>query len=212
MTEISERLAALSPAKRALLEKRLLRRSGRDGAGEDGAPDVIGPRPTDEGPPPLSFAQQRLWFLDQMGITGHAYNMPVHLRLSGPLDEGALRASLDGIVRRHAVLRTVFVERDGEPVQIVDDAGALTLPVVDLRDRSADAREAEVRRLAREEARHLFELSREWPLRARLLRLADEEHVLLVTLHHIAGDGWSMDVFVRELGARYDAAARARLG
>ena len=175
MTEISERLAALSPAKRALLEKRLLRRSGRDGGGEEGAPDLIVPRRIDEGPAPLSFAQQRLWFLDQMAFTATPTTCrpPATVRPArrrGPCG----RAGTDR--PPPPVLRRCSSSADGEPVQIVHVRGR-SLPVVDLRD--GERRRARPRSALAARRRATLDLSREWPLRARLLRLAGQEHVLL---------------------------------
>ena len=146
---------------------------------------------------PLSFAQQRLWFLDQLG-TGSAYNMPVALKLSGALNIAALQQALQSIVERHEALRTTFTTVAGQAEQVIVSHVTVELPVV--------AVEAEmVPTLAQEEALTPFDLSRDLMLRVQLLQLAAEEHVLLVTFHHIASDGWSMGVFLRELTALYQA-------
>ncbi|MEA2692844.1 MAG: hypothetical protein QOJ16_2231, partial [Acidobacteriota bacterium] len=158
-----------------------------------------------EGRFPLSFGQQRLWFLDQLEPGSPAYNIPVAVRLSGDLDEGALLRALDELVRRHAVLRTTFEMVDQEPVQRVTVSLALEVPTVDLSGLPALEREAETGRLAGTEARRPFDLARGPLLRATLLRLGSAEQVGLFTLHHIVGDGWSMEVLVREVAALYGA-------
>ncbi|HEX8351419.1 MAG TPA: amino acid adenylation domain-containing protein, partial [Pyrinomonadaceae bacterium] len=157
---------------------------------------------------PLSFAQQRLWFLDQLEPGASAYNVPLAVRLTGQLDAGALARSLSEIVSRHESLRTTFdVAADGQPVQVIADARVTEVPLEDLRGLPEAVREDEARRLARAEAERPFDLTRGPLLRARLLRLSDEEHVLLVTMHHIVSDGWSMGVLVREVAALYGAYA-----
>ncbi|HEX6864791.1 MAG TPA: condensation domain-containing protein, partial [Thermoanaerobaculia bacterium] len=150
---------------------------------------------------PLSFAQRRLWFLDRLEPGSAAYNLPGAVRLAGPLDVPALAAAFAGVIRRHEALRTVFPVVDGEPVQLVGPA-EVELPLVDLRGRFDEAE-----RLAQEEARTPFDLARGPVCRAKLLRLDDEEHLLLVTLHHIAADGWSLGIFLRELAALYQGEA-----
>jgi amino acid adenylation domain-containing protein len=162
------------------------------------------------GPLPLSFAQQRLWFLNQLEPTSAAYNIPFALRLTGPLNSGALRRSLDEIVRRHEALRTTFAESDGRPVQVIPPHRPLELREVDLSRLPASERDAELQRHLQHEAQAPFELSRGLMLRASLLRLAPEEHVALVTVHHIASDGWSIGVLVRELAALYEAFCAGR--
>ncbi|MBB4639458.1 amino acid adenylation domain-containing protein, partial [Longimicrobium terrae] len=157
---------------------------------------------------PPSFAQQRLWFLEQMGDLGGTYHIPIALRLRGGLDRGALVRALDGIVARHEALRTVFPAVQGEPVQHVIPVaeGAFRLVEHDL-SAFADAEDA-LRRLMRDEAAAPFDLARGPLIRGRLVRMADDDHVLLVTMHHIVSDGWSMGILVRELGALYAAFAR----
>ncbi|MCY1078721.1 non-ribosomal peptide synthetase [Archangium lansingense] len=157
---------------------------------------------------PLSFAQQRLWFLDQLEPGSSAYNMPAALRLSGSLHVSSLQRSLSELLRRHESLRTSFRDTDGQPTQLISPAEAFSLPVVDL---SAHAsQEAETRRLAEQDARAPFDLSRGPMLRATLVRLSDSEHVLLLNMHHIASDGWSMGVLVREVAALYEAFCAGR--
>ncbi|HEV2147714.1 MAG TPA: non-ribosomal peptide synthase/polyketide synthase [Longimicrobiaceae bacterium] len=162
----------------------------------------------DGSPLPLSFAQQRLWVVDQLEPGSAAYNMPYALRLRGRLQLGALRASLDALARRHETLRTVFAEKDGEPVQVIHDPASVALPVLDLGDLPQARREAEAQRLAAAEALRPFDLSRGPLLRSTLLRLGSEEHVVLFTLHHVVSDGWSMDVLVREVSLLYGAFSR----
>ncbi|HYR06896.1 MAG TPA: amino acid adenylation domain-containing protein, partial [Longimicrobium sp.] len=157
---------------------------------------------------PLSFAQQRLWFLEQLGGTGAAYHVPMNLRLRGELDRGALVRSLDRIVARHEVLRTTFPTVDGEPVQRiapVEESG-FRLVEHDLRA-SADAAD-ELRRLMADEASAPFGLAHGPLIRGRLVRMAADDHVLLLTMHHIVSDGWSMGVLFRELAALYAAFVR----
>ncbi|HEV2844207.1 MAG TPA: condensation domain-containing protein, partial [Thermoanaerobaculia bacterium] len=158
---------------------------------------------------PLSFGQQRLWFLDQLERGTAAYNIPSAVRLRGTLDSRGLAGSLAAVVERHEALRTVFLlpEGEDEPVQRILPAGPVPLPLVDLGSLPPGAREAEVRRLAAAEARRPFSLSRGPLLRAGLIRLSGEEHILLLTLHHVVSDGWSMGILVREVSALYAALA-----
>ncbi|MBJ6766216.1 AMP-binding protein, partial [Myxococcaceae bacterium JPH2] len=154
---------------------------------------------------PLSFAQQRLWFLDQLQPGQAAYNVPVALRLSGPLDVEALRATFTRLVERHEVLRTTFVVRDGQPWQHIHPApGSWPLPVEDIRALP----ESHLRDRIAEESHHPFDLSTGPLLRTRLLRVAESEHVLLLCMHHIVSDGWSMGVLVTEVAAHYEALTR----
>ncbi|HLL46214.1 MAG TPA: condensation domain-containing protein, partial [Longimicrobiaceae bacterium] len=164
----------------------------------------IGPAPR-EGRLPLSFAQERLWFLDRLEPGSAVYNIPVAWRLEGALDQAALERSLSEIVRRHEALRTVFAEVDGSPVQVIAPFGGFALPVEDLSGLRGADREAAVRRRAGEEAARPFDLSAGPLFRAALLRLGEEDHVLLLSVHHIVSDGWSMGVLYRELSALYEA-------
>ncbi|MCY1020604.1 non-ribosomal peptide synthase/polyketide synthase [Pyxidicoccus sp. MSG2] len=157
------------------------------------------------GPPPLSFAQQRLWFLDQLTPGTATYNMPAAMRLQGPLDASALQRSFDELVRRHEPLRTTFRSEGSQAVQVIAPAAPRPLAVVDLTELPEAQREAEALRLAREEARTAFELSTGPLLRTTLLRLSGAEHVLLLNMHHSVSDGWSLGVLVRELAALYEA-------
>jgi amino acid adenylation domain-containing protein len=173
----------------------------------DGAPPAPPLLPAQlDGPAPLSFAQERLWFLDQLDPGSAAYHMPGAFRLRGALDVPALRASLGEIVHRHAALRTIFAAPEGQaPVQVQAERTDLAFPLADLAGLSAAAREEEGRRLAGEEAVRPFDLGRGPLFRAGLVRLGPDEHLALVTMHHIVSDGWSMGVLVAELGALYPA-------
>ncbi|MFO0758291.1 MAG: non-ribosomal peptide synthase/polyketide synthase [Byssovorax sp.] len=153
----------------------------------------------------LSFAQERLWFLDQLDPGSAAYNVPFGIRLGGLLDERALARALTELCRRHEVLRTSFASADGKPVQIIHDAVEIPLPAIDLGDLPAEEREERARAEARAEAQRPFRLTEAPLLRARLLRLGPEEHVLLVTMHHIVSDGWTRGILNREVGALYAA-------
>ncbi len=154
---------------------------------------------------PLSFAQQRLWFLDQFEPGSCAYNMPFAIRLKGELKAAALEQSLREIIQRHEVLRTAFVTHNDEPIQIITPMTSFVLPVEDLTAVAEEQREAEARKRAQAEALCPFDLATGPLMRARLVKLDADEHVLLLTLHHIASDGWSMGVLFRELSALYKA-------
>ncbi|HEV2146721.1 MAG TPA: amino acid adenylation domain-containing protein, partial [Longimicrobiaceae bacterium] len=158
-----------------------------------------------DGPLPLSFGQQRLWFIDRLQPGGSVYNLSSALRLRGPLDVAALEGALGEIVRRHEPLRTVFDAPGGEAVQVVVPAGAMVLRTEDLSSIPGEAREAVLARRVRSAATKPFDLSRGPLFRARLLRLAADEHVLLLSMHHIVGDGWSFGVLFREMEALYAA-------
>jgi amino acid adenylation domain-containing protein/non-ribosomal peptide synthase protein (TIGR01720 family)/FkbM family methyltransferase len=162
------------------------------------------------GPLPLSFAQQRLWLIDQLEPDSPLYNLSMALWASGPLDTMALACSLGEIVRRHEALRTVFTAVDGEPVQVVQPTGPFLLPVVDLSALPETPREALALALTAEEARRPFDLSQGPLFRASLLRMGPEDHMALVTIHHIASDGWSMGILVREITALYPSFAEGR--
>ena len=159
---------------------------------------------------PLSFAQERLWFLDQYEPDKPFYNVPFGLRLSGPLNVAALGQSLNEIIRRHETLRTTFSMLEGEPVQMIAAPADRFLEAVDLSDRSVSEREDEARRLAQDEARRPFDLAQGPLFRATLIRLGEDDHVLSLTMHHIVSDGWSMGVLYRELAVLYGAFCRSQ--
>jgi amino acid adenylation domain-containing protein len=154
---------------------------------------------------PLSFAQQRLWFLDQISPGNPFYNVHDAIYFDHPLDVEALKRSIAEIARRHESLRTTFVSLDGQPVQVVAPMSDLPLPLSDLSRLSESEREAEMLRISGEEAVRPFDLARGPLVRTRLLRLDESTHVLLLTMHHIISDGWSLEVLVKELRALYEA-------
>jgi len=154
---------------------------------------------------PLSFAQQRLWFLDQLEPGSSVYNILSAIQLAGTLNVSALEQSLQEIVNRHEALRTTFSTVDAVAVQVIAPSLKLTLPVINLSETAEAQREEEARRLAKEEGRRPFDLTRGPLFHLCLLRLAHENHILLLTLHHIVSDGWSMEVLYRELSVLYEA-------
>ena len=154
---------------------------------------------------PLSFAQERLWFLQQLDPANPAYNFPAALRLTGQLNISALEKTLAAIVQRHESLRTTFAAPDGEPVQIIHQQFELKMPLVDLQVVATDEREAEARRLVTEASLQPFDLERGPLVRVLLLKLSAEEHVVALTMHHIVTDGWSLEIFSKETLALYAA-------
>ncbi|SDF37168.1 non-ribosomal peptide synthetase, partial [Myxococcus virescens] len=159
----------------------------------------------------VSFAQRRLWFIEQLHPGQVTYNMPAALRLTGRLDEEALRRTFLEVVRRHEAVRTTFVTREGQPVQRIHPAPAeWPLPVEDLSGLEPDARDAAVQVRIAEEAHHAFDLKQGPLLRTVLLRTGPDVHVLLLCMHHIISDGWSMGVLVREVAALYEALSQGR--
>jgi amino acid adenylation domain-containing protein len=163
-----------------------------------------------DGELPLSYAQQRLWFLDQLEPGSVGYNIPIAVRLTGRLDVDALERTLNEVVRRHEVLRTRFVAVRGEPVQVIEAEAQVTMPVVDLTELPTEQREAEARKLAAAEAQTPFDLSAGPLLRVKVLRLDAEEHVVLFNMHHIVSDGWSTGILVREVATLYEAYIEGR--
>jgi amino acid adenylation domain-containing protein len=197
---IREQLAGLSPAKRSLIELKLLKKKAAAG----GAKAVISRRP-DGVPAPLSYYQQGLWVLNQLMPNTSLYHVPKALRLTGKLDVPALQRSFEHIVTRHEALRTSFAIVDGVPLQVVKEMGPLKLPIIDLSHLDETEREAETYSRLGLESRRSFDLSNGPLIRAVLFRLQEREHMLLVTMHHIVTDGWSMGVFHQELMAVYEA-------
>lgn len=159
---------------------------------------------------PLSYAQERLWFLDQLQPGSPTYNIPLALRFLNHLNLDALRWSFHEIVRRHEVLRTTFAMRDGEPRQLVASRHNLEIPVVEVHGESREQREAEAQRLSMEEARRGFDLGGGPLLRVTLLRLAPQDHILLITMHHIIGDAWSFAILLQELKTLYESACQGK--
>ncbi|HEY0738584.1 MAG TPA: amino acid adenylation domain-containing protein, partial [Herpetosiphonaceae bacterium] len=169
------------------------------------APEPLPPlQPLPRGRPfPLSFAQQRLWFLAQFDPGSAAYNIPLGLRLHGVLDVMALEQSLQALAARHETLRTTFTTHNGEPVQVIETSSTVMLRIIDLQ--AGPEHEAQVNQIIRDEERQPFDLQRGPLLRVVLLRLGRIEHVLLLTMHHIISDGWSMRILIDELAALYRA-------
>ena len=231
--ELEKRLASLPPEKRKLLELRLRKEGLSAERRPSGPPPVPRRDPDDPGPYPLSFGQQRLWFIEQLNPGSAAYNIPFAGRLRGRLDPGLLERSLVEVARRHEVLRTRFLLQDGQPVQVVDPEPFVRLPVVDLAGLPADLREAEAARIILAEPQRPFDLERGPIIRVILVKLGagspsshsqvgtlrsqlrategaegEEEHALLVTMPHLITDAWSMGIFFRELPAIYEALRR----
>ncbi|WP_390625552.1 MULTISPECIES: non-ribosomal peptide synthetase [Calothrix] len=154
---------------------------------------------------PLSFAQQRLWFLDQLEPNSAFYNIPTALRLVGNLNQKALEKSLIEIIDRHEALRTNFITIDGQPTQIIQTQINWTFSIVDFQDLPATEQEIAIQQLAQKQLIQPFDLATEALVRATLIVLNDTEHILLVFMHHVVSDGWSMSVFISELAALYNA-------
>ncbi|MEO1521594.1 MAG: amino acid adenylation domain-containing protein, partial [Cyanobacteria bacterium J06633_2] len=152
---------------------------------------------------PLSFAQQRLWFFEQLEGQSATYNIPQALQLSGPLNVSALEQALGEIVRRHESLRTTFQVIDDEPVQVIAPNSPISLPVIDLQSVPDSDRPVQVQQLANELASTPFDISQDLPIRTNLLKLAPESHMLVIVMHHIVSDGWSMGIFTQELSTLY---------
>ena len=210
VSDIARRFGKPLPV-RALFEHATIARLGAylDAQAHSGHSDI--PRIGRDRPLPLSFAQQRLWFIDRLEGNSSQYNMPAALKFAGQLDVAALRHAMDRLVERHEVLRTTYAERDGEAVQQVQPAGPVPLRIIDLRGLEDAERKQRLDALIEEEAAHPFDLSRDLMLRVTLIPLTDNEQALLFTLHHIASDGWSMDVLVREFKALYAGHVEGRV-
>ena len=195
----TERLEKLSPAERALLLKASREKSSR----LEKSKSI--PRRARRTESPLSFAQQRLWFFDQLAPNSPLYNIPFALRLSGELRVDVLRRTLTEIARRHDILRTRFGLRGDKPAQIIDSPAEVALPLIELSGLEEQRREEQARSLAREEAQRPFDLTRGPLWRTALLRLGDREHIALFTMHHAVSDDWSLRVLVNEVAALYEA-------
>ena len=202
--DIAKRLASLSPAQRALLESRL-KKKGLTAPPQAGIPR----RPTGE-PATLSYAQERLWFLAQLDPKSTAYVRVIPIRLTGALCVEALQQSLTELVRRHEALRTAMPTVAGQPAPFIAPARPIPLPMFDLVDLAPAEREERVRQLAHQESQRPIELSQAPLFRATLLRLGLEEHVLILTTHHIVTDAWSDSIMWREIAALYGAFSRGQ--
>lgn len=197
--DLSIRRSKLSAVKQAMLSKRL------GGELKTSSDAKVIPKSSQHIPTVLSFAQQRLWFLDQLEPGGSAYNIPTGFSIYGFLDVGVLENSIKEMIHRHESFRTRFASVDGQPVQIISPPKPFILPVVDLQNFPKPERKVEANRLITEEAQHPFNLVQGPLVRFLLLRLDKEDYVFLMTIHHIVSDGWSLGVFARELGALYKA-------
>ncbi len=197
--DVLRRMDGLSPEKRALFIARL-----KKGGAEDLRMRIL-PRPMHAKHSPLSFAQQRLYFLNTYEPDNPSYNMPSALRLEGQLDYESLRKSIGEIIRRHEVLRTTFAIVEGQPVQRVSPATNFLLPLTDLSQLPQNEREPLAKGLATGEALTPFDLHRGPLFRAQLLRLGERDHILLLTMHHIISDGESVGILTKELATLYSA-------
>jgi amino acid adenylation domain-containing protein len=199
MNDLSRRIAELSPAKLALLAQKL------KAAGAESPKQRITCRSVAGSPAPLTFAQQRLWFLAQLQPDSTAYNMNLAVRLTGPLDLAALEQSLNEVVRRHEALRTSFSASDGKPVQVIAPQLHVTLRVVDNTTIAEDFQDAEIECRAIEQAQQPFDLSEAPLFRLSLVRFGEEDHVVLFTIHHIISDIWSLSLLTLEMAKLYEA-------
>src|ERR1043166_3114048 len=199
-SDIAQQLSARTGAKRALLELQLMKKQKR----KEKTRQIVTARKLKSAP--LSYNQQGLWVLNQLMPGESVYHSPTAARLRGKLDVPALQKALQAIFARHDGLRTVFRAIDGEPVQLVQDV-TLDVPVIDLSAADETEREAEALKILRHEARRPFDLSVGPLMRAVIVRLREDEHILLATLHHIVTDGWSFGIIHRELSSFYEAFA-----
>jgi amino acid adenylation domain-containing protein len=203
MTDILKRLENLSPEKRELVLQKL-KQQQQSSQNERQLTPLVAPVSREQ-PLPLSFAQQRLWFLDQLEGDKCVYNVPFFWQLKGFLNKAALEQAIREIVQRHEVLRTTFSVVDGSPIQVIHAHLQVTVQVVDWRHLTEKDQLWKAQQLAQEELQQPFDLSKPPLLRVKLLQLADQSHLLLLVIHHIICDGWSMDIFRRELLTLYTA-------
>lgn len=187
--DISKRRSQLSPAKQAILEKRL--------RGESDTTQIVIRQRSQQSPVPLSFAQQRLWFIQQLEPESSTYNEIVDIHLKGVLNLVALRKSINEIVRRHESLRTTFGLLEGQPVQVINSTLTVTLPVVNLSELPTALQASELKRLTTDIVKKPFDLASGPLLRGALLQTSQEEHLLLFAIHHIVCDGWSVQILPR---------------
>jgi len=200
MSDLSKRISELSPEKRKLLMERLMKKNG-----EGNAHQKIQRQSRETNQFVLSFAQQRLWFLDQLETNTSTWNISFGFRMTGALDVRALHQTIDEIIRRHETLRTYFAISNGQPVQVISEHVTAELPVEDLSGLSNAEQKNEIQKRTAAEAKKPFDLSQSPMLRTNLLRLGDTEHVFILTMHHIVSDAWSLGVFFRELLSLYEA-------
>ncbi|HEU0054995.1 MAG TPA: condensation domain-containing protein, partial [Longimicrobium sp.] len=204
MSDVADALAGLSPERRRLLELRLAARQAQ------AAGPALSPRQRPDGTAPLSASQARLWVMERLEPGRALYVVPLAFRVRGALDAEALRRALEVVIHRHEALRTTFAERAEGPVQVVHPPSPLPLPIVDLSNLSPEEREEEVRRRVDEDANTGFDLETGPVFRSSLLRLADDDHALLISMHHVASDGWSAGILCREASEAYAALVEGR--
>jgi amino acid adenylation domain-containing protein/thioester reductase-like protein len=199
MSSLSERIANLSPEKRELLLKRLEKKQ------ENIIPNTIECQKRNINIFPLSFAQNRMWFLDRIEQENSAYNISTALRLTGILNVTTLKKCLEEIVRRHEILRTTFAVVEEKPVQIINNCFEFPFAIADLQSLPEVAKQKEVLMLAKEEAKKVFDLQNDKLLRISLIQLSSQENVVLFTMHHIVSDGWSLGILIKEVATLYQA-------
>ena len=207
--DLSKRLAELPPEKRALLFQQLQKQKEKERpADSPGTPGMLRQSRAKESHP-LSFAQQRLWFLNHFEPESPEYNIPQALRISGEMDPAVMQRALREVVRRHETLRTTFRSEEGTPAQVIAQVVDMEVPFLDVRDRVEKLEDAwgEALRMAAADAKEPFDLTLGPLMRCRLYRTGETEHLLYYNVHHIAYDGWSQGIFARELAAIYDAFA-----
>ncbi len=192
MADIISLLQSLTPEKRAELEGKLLKEGKKFGVF------------------PLSFAQQRLWFLNQFESDGAIYNLPSAIRIIGKLHMDALKKSIHEIIKRHEILRTIFTIVHTQPFQVILKDLSLDFPIIDISALPESEKEYKIREFADKEARIAFDLKKGPLLRIKILKAGEEDHVVLLTMHHIISDGWSMGIFTREIAALYDSFRRGK--
>src|SRR5215216_3561517 len=199
MSDLSKRIATLSPEKYALFARRLKEKNAEAGRNQPVT------RRAHSSACPLSFAQERLWFINQMEPENPVYNTPIAMRLSGTVYVEAIERSFTEIVKRHESLRTTFDTDDGQPVQVISAPAPVPVVVIDLADLLEPQRKTRALQIATDAARRCFDLKQGPILDVKLLRLAEQDHILLFTTHHIVCDEWSMGVLVREVVTLYEA-------
>jgi amino acid adenylation domain-containing protein len=210
MAELAELTKKLSPKKQELLELLLKERKKKIASTpEKPVSDRIARRKK-HSPAPLSFAQQRLWFMDQLDPGTPAFNIPAAIRFLGPLDTDVLKRCFAEIVKRHETLRTTFASEDGKPVQVISESAEYELSTIDLRHLPEDERMKEVQRMITSDCQRPFDLTRCPLMRSTLLLLGERDQVMVLMMHHIIGDVWSIRVIMRELAALYEAYSKGR--
>ncbi len=200
--------ARLSPARRALLAARLTKTRSRMSAR---SPLLPLPRTPGHNSFPLSFAQERLWFVEQLEPAGARYRPPQTIRIRGPLEVPALERSINEVIRRHEALRTSFPIVNDEPVQRIAPSLTVKLDTIDLRRHAEPKRTSELQHIVEEEAQRSFDLVNGPLMRTKLLQTADDEYTLLLSIYHLVSDGWSLGVFFREVESLYNSTVRGRI-